>query len=514
MQTWTLRKPAVRTRHGLVAAQNRHAAEAGAAVLARGGNAVDAAVVTALVLSVVEPWLSGIGGGGFLLHADGATGAIDTLNFNLRSASALDPADYPLVGGSDDNWFDWPAVEGARNVKGYSAICVPGAIAGLAAALERFGTLSWADALQPAIDHAERGLEIDWYASLCIGIEASELAQFPATAELFLDNGRAPRAAERGEPRRRPMPAKARLLKRLAAAGARDFYEGEVAAMLVADLQAGGSRISREDLARYRPEWHAPLKGDYRGWEVNAIPGLSGGPSFLDALSELARDADFGRRAPGEAALGFARAIRRAYDRRLRTMGHAGSKEPSCTTHISVVDENGTLVSLTNTLLSRFGSKVVLPNAGLLMNNGVMWFDPRPGRPNSIAPDARPLANMCPLVLTQGDKRFAIGAAGGRSIFPALTQLVSYVVDFGMSLEEAFHAPRIDASGPTIRVNARAASDVAAAVAREFPVEIVEDTLYPTQFAIPSAALRDGGENVGMAHPTSPWASVAVGAPG
>ena len=150
------------------------------------------------------------------------------------------------------------------------------------------------------------------------------------------------------------------------------------------------------------------------------------------------------------------------------------------------------------------------------MNNGMMWFDPRPGQPNSMAGAAQPLANMCPLILGRdGRPELAIGAAGGRSIFPALLQLISYVVDYGMTLEEAFHTPRVDASTPTIKVNAAAAPDVAAAVARDFPVQIVEDTLYPVNFAIASAAARDPetGETVGMAHPTSPWSGVAVGGP-
>lgn len=514
MQSWSVTKAMVRSPHGLVAAQNREAAEAGAAVLAAGGNAMDAAVVTALVLGVVEPWLSGIGGGGFLLHADGASGEIAALDFAMVSAAGLDPADYPLVGASDGDWFDWPAVAGERNLVGPGAVCVPGAVAGFAEALARFGTLSFADALQPAIAAAERGLEIDWYAALCIGLEAGQLARFPDSAALFLDGGRAPRVSERGGSNHLAMPAAARMMRRLAAAGARDFYDGEIADGLVADLAAGGSAIRHGDLAGYRPRWSSPLTGRYRDWEIAAIPGLSGGPSLLDALGRLEGIADLDRRSTGEVALAQARAIRDAYRLRLTTLGHTAAGADSCTSHVSVVDRHGTCVSLTNTLLSRFGAKVVLPSAGILMNNGMMWFDPRPGQPNSIAPGRRPLANMCPLILSHGDgRRLAIGAAGGRSIFPALVQLIASVVDRGSDLEAAFHAPRIDASTPTIRVDARAAPDVAATIARDFPVAIVEDTLYPVQFAIPSAVLRVGESNFGMAHPTSPWAAVAIGGP-
>lgn len=514
MQTFDVRKPAVVSRHGMVASQNRHAAEAGAAVLARGGNAMDAAVVTALVLSVVEPWLSGIGGGGFLLHADGATGQVDTLDFNVVSAQAIDPADYPLGGDDGGNWFNWPPVLGDRNVSGYGAICVPGAIAGFAAALERFGTLSFADALAPAIEHAQRGLELDWFASLALAIDAAGLAAHPASATLFLDDGRAPRASDRTPPQCLPMPAKAKLLRRLAAAGAQDFYQGEVARMLVHDLQAGGSRIGMSDFAGYAAQWKSPLVGTYRGFEVNLIDGLSGGPTFLDACNQLSASALDRHSSAADAALIYASAIRSAYETRLTTLGHAAAAQVGCTSHLSVVDASGTMVSLTNTLLSRFGSKVVLPQAGILMNNGMMWFDPRPGQPNAIAGGVKPLANMCPVILkSQNQPCLAIGAAGGRTIFPTVLQLISYLADFGLSLEEAFHAPRIEASTPTIKINAQAKADVAARVATRFPVEVVPDTVYPVQFAVPSAVLRDSSGNTGMTHPNHPWAAVAVGVP-
>ncbi|MBO4317545.1 MAG: gamma-glutamyltransferase, partial [Mailhella sp.] len=169
--------------------------------------------------------------------------------------------------------------------------------------------------------------------------------------------------------------------------------------------------------------------------------------------------------------------------------------------------KHGTVVALTNTLLSRFGSKVTSPSLGMLMNNGVMWFDPAPGHPNSIIPGVRPLANMCPLVAADGKgKRYAMGGAGGRTIFPTLLQIISYVFDFGMSLEEAFLEPRLDASTDTIRIPSRAGQSVAEAVAGEFNVEIVEDGIYPVRFSLPSAVCRDtaSGLNIGMAHHNSP----------
>ncbi|MHB1110572.1 MAG: gamma-glutamyltransferase [Devosia sp.] len=511
IQTWEIRKGQVESDKGLVAAQHFEAARAGARVLGQGGNAIDAAVVTALVLSVVEPWLSGVGGGGFLLYGNAATGQVETLDFNVRAPRKLDPANYPLVGGRDVDWFEWPAVEGDRNIIGYSSICVPGAVAGLAAALEKHGTITWREALAPAIAVAERGMELDWFSALCFAIDADGLSRFETSAALFLREGTPAKVLASGGPRYLPMPAKAAMLKNLAERGARDFYEGEIASRIAADLKAGGSAIDQDDLAGYQPRWGRPATQNYRDTEINAIAGLSGGPSYIRAMREVETHLVAGTSPDAGAARVYARAIRRSYEDRLKTMGQAGRTGEDCTSHLSVVDRHGNMVSLTNTLLSRFGSKVTLPSLGFLMNNGMMWFDPRHNASNRMAPGAQPLANMCPLLLTKNGKPYlAIGAAGGRQIFPALVQLTSYVVDYGMTLEQAFHEPRIDASTPTICVDRAAPADVAAVISADYPVRLVSNTLHPVNFAIASAVRRDPltSLNQGMAHPTNPWSDV------
>ncbi len=508
-ETWQIGKRETRGTGGIVACQNYVAAEAGASVLSAGGNAIDAAITTALVLSVVEPWLSGIGGGGFLLRGD-TTGAIDVLDFNVISPAALDPRDYPLVKGRDGDWFDWPSVEGDRNLIGYGSICVPGAIAGFAEALERFGTLTFAEALAPAIDQAHRGLKLDWYAALALAIDGSNLAQFEGAAALFLRDGRAPRVPEGGRTTFLPMAAKALTLERLAYSGATDFYEGEIADRMVSALNAGGSPLSKRDLQAYAPRWLRPLIQPFAGLTVNAVPGLSGGPTLCAALAELSDTLSDGDPTGGRNAAAFAGALRRATEYRLRNLGHANGE--SCTSHISVVDAEGTMVSLTNTLLSRFGSKVVVPELGFALNNGLMWFDPRPGHPNSIAAGSRPLANMSPIIGTRdGRPEIALGAAGGRQIVPAVTQILAYVAAFGLSLEEAFSVTRIDTSGTKVRVNSAAAGDVATYLARSFEVEIIDDALYPVNFAVPSAVMRKNGLNSGMGHPKNPWAAAREG---
>ncbi|WP_102107628.1 gamma-glutamyltransferase family protein [Oceaniglobus roseus] len=504
-QTWQVTKPEVTGEGGIVACQHYEAAEVGAAVLAKGGNAMDAAVATALALSVVEPWLSGVGGGGFLLHA-AADGKVETLDFNLRAPMAADPADYPLAGGDGGDWFNWPQVEGDRNLIGPLSVCVPGAVAGLSAALERHGSIGWDEALAPAIALAERGMRVDWFADLAFAIDTPGLSGNAAAKALFLDP-----AARRPDPRDRtaqflPMPKKAAMLRRLAERGADDFYTGGTAEALVADLQPAGSKLSREDLETYVPVWNAPATGAYRGREVHTIPGLSGGPSLLAVLEALSGQ-DMARLGEAAFSAAHADAIRAVYERRLRTMGHAAAGG-DCTSHLSVIDRAGNMVALTNTLLSRFGSKVVAPSLGMLLNNGMMWFDPRPGQPNSIAGGAKPLANMAPVITTRdGRPDIAIGAAGGRQIFPAIVQLLTRMIDRGESPGQALHAPRIDASTPTILVNRRADPATASAISANHPVQITEDALYPVQFAVPSIvqAGRDGAPNLGAVHPNNPW---------
>lgn len=510
MQTWQIKKGQLTSERGVVVAQHFEAARAGADVLAKGGNAMDAAVTCALALSVVEPWLSGVGGGGFLLYGDGTTGAVSALDFNVRATRNIDPAHYPLMEGSGGDWFNWPAVKDDRNIIGYGSICVPGAIDGLARALERHGTMSWAEALEPAIALAERGMVVDWFTALCLAIDAQGLSRFEYSSELFLDDGMPIKTPANGGSAHLPMPKKAQTLRRLADAGPREFYEGDIARALVEDLNAGGCVIDARDLADYAARWAAPAAASYRDVEINVIAELSGGPSFLHAMAELQAKLEPGERPTAEVVRLYAQVIRHAYEYRLQHMGHAAKRE-DCTSHVSVVDAHGNMVSLTNTLLSRFGSKVTLPHSGILMNNGMMWFDPRPGVANAIAPGTQPLANMCPVLFTKNGKPYlAIGAAGGRQIFPALVQLSSYILDYRMSLETAFHEPRIDASSPTILVDRMAQPDVAAAIAKDFPVHIVSNTLHPVNFAVPSAVMADDeGRRIGMAHPSNPWAAVA-----
>jgi gamma-glutamyltranspeptidase/glutathione hydrolase len=506
------RKAVVKSSNGIVAAQSRAAAAVGAQVLAAGGNAVDAAVATAFAIGVLEPWMNGLGGGGFMVVAPADGSPPQVIDFAMVAPGALDPADYPLTGGVAQALFTWLAVKDNRNLKGYHSVAVPGQVDGMRVALEQFGTIGWAAALAPAIEIAERGLPLDWYAMLNIAVAARELMEFPTTRAVYLPDGLPPVPPIEG-PGYLSLGRLPSTLRRLAAAGPRDFYEGEIAVSLVRDLQAGGSRLSAADLSRYRAVAKPALALAYRGFDIAAVPGLSAGPTLADVLSRwtAALTVDGGlSRGPGpQAYAAYAEAFAAAYAHRLETLGDCGPGQ-SCTTHLSVVDREGNMVALTQTLLSRFGSKLVLPETNILMNNGILWFDPRPGRPNSIGPGKRPLANMCPVVVRRdGRPWIALGASGGRRIMPAVAQLLSFLVDYGMTLEEAFHQPRLDVSGEGRAVlDRRLPAAVERAVVALMPVIREPLSVHPVHYACPSGVLRDTATslNHGIGEVASPWA--------
>lgn len=514
---WELRKPAVTSSGGIVAGQSRRAASAGAAILAAGGNAVDAAIATGFALGAVEPWMSGIGGCGFMV-VQPPSGPAQVVDFGLIAASALDPARYQLLpgAGGDQDIFGWPRIVEDRNVIGPDSVAVPTYVEGVRLAHERFGRLPWAALLEPAIALAEEGILLDWYGALAIAVGAPDLARYEAARRLFLPTGLPPLPGSGTEASYLPLPALARTLKRLASAGGRDFYDGEIARQLAGELGAVGSPISAADLAAYRARVVPPLEIAYRDHLIAAVPGLSGGPALQQVLGGLARRGAQGP-APGASDYqAYARILHQAYVERLAKAGAgdaATGARASSTSHLSAVDRDGMMVALTQTLLSRFGAKLLLPETGVLMNNGMMWFDPRPGHPNSIAPGKRPLANMCPVVASRdGRPWLALGASGGRSIMPAVAQILSFLIDHGMDLEAAFHQPRLDESGSgTVTVDARLPPEVAAAVAGEGqPVEIGQTRAYPTLFASPSAVRRESGRNAGMAEIASPWSGAVA----
>jgi gamma-glutamyltranspeptidase/glutathione hydrolase len=518
VQNWHVRKPVAQTRGGIVATQNRIAGEAGAKVLAAGGNAIDAAVATGLALAAVEPWNSGLGGVGFMLVYLAKQNRVEVVDFGPISPRGLDPAAYPLVGGYTSDLFTWPTVKEDRNVHGPLSIAVPGHVDGLGLALEKFGTMSFADVMQPAIGLADKGIAVDWFLTLKVATNAGELSRYPTTKAIWLPEGLPPVTPPGAPLGRLLLKGLAATMRRLAQAGPRDFYEGEIAASIASDVQAMGGNLASADLKSFHARLLPALEIEYRGAQIALAPGLTAGPTMARALAKLQ---DVKLRAGGphaDAFVAYARILREGYAERLATMGETSDhRDPSTTTHLNVVDRHGNMVALTQTLLSVFGSKLVLPATGILMNNGIMWFDPRPGSPNSLAPAKRALTNMCPTIARRDGKAwFAIGASGGRKILPAVYQISSFLIDHGMTLDNAFHQPRIDASGgETVGVDPRLPEAIRSALAEKFPVSETELVVYPTNFACPSAVFRDPAEGAhyGATDVMSPWSgAVAEGA--
>lgn len=518
-QNWHVRKPSAHSRRGVVASQHHMAARVGTQTLAAGGNAVDAAVAAGFALSALEPWNSGLGGIGYMLVHLAKEKRTEVIDFGPVSPRALESAAFPLIGGTAGDLFSWPAVKEDRNIHGPLSFAVPGQVEGLGLALERFGTQSLASVLQPAIGLAEQGIAIDWYLTLKVATLARELARYPTTRDVWLPQGMPPVTPQDAPLRRLRLAGLADTLRRLARSGRRNFYEGEIAGSIVRDVRAMGGVLAAEDLREYRARVVAPIECEYRGAKFSLAPQLTAGPSLAWALQRLAgqRFEPGGPRA--DAFVAYADVLREAYAQRLKAMGEsadpgADGGAATSTTHLNVVDRDGNMVALTQTLLSVFGSKVILPATGILMNNGIMWFDPRQGGPNSLGPSRRPLTNMCPAIACRGGRPwFALGASGGRKIFPAVLQIASFLVDHGMNLEDAFHQPRIDASGgELVSIDPRLPEAVKRALAEKFPLQPADLLTYPTNFACPSAVLDDAstGERFGMSDVMSPWSGAVA----
>ena len=513
-ETWSLRKAVITGAGGLVAAQHAGAAEAGAQILEDGGNAIDAALAASLALCVLEPWMSGLGGGGFMVIAK-PDGTAEVIDFGMVAPSRLDPAAYPLVEGRDDELFGWPAVLEQRNLLGPLSVAVPGQAAGLDLAHRRHASMPWPELCAPAIALARRGLPVTWYAMLRIAGGAGDLIRFDAARDVYLPGGLPPVPNADGTPAHLPLGRLPETLERLAAAGPQDLVTGELAHLLAHDVETAGGVLASDDLARYHARPSEPTLTDHAGVTFATPGGLTAGPTFAHALARLGG----GKVPPGKpgprAYAAWAEALLVAYAARFATMGDVDDRQdPACTTHLCVVDRAGTMVSLTQTLLSVFGSKVISPSTGILLNNGIMWFDPRPGGPNAMAPGKRPLSNMCPVIALQGSRPwFALGASGGRRILPAVLQISSMLADCGLDLEDAFHTARIDVSGsPEVTADRRLPAEVRANLRAGFAVREVERGVLPNLFACPTAVLREPGtgQASGMTDPMQPVAGVAA----
>ena len=471
----------VRARHGMVVTRERHATDIGEAVLEAGGNAVDAAVAVGFALSVTHPSAGNLGGGGFMLvrFADGRSTFLD---FRERAPAS---ASHDMYLGPDGKATK-------DSIVGYRASGIPGTVKGLEYAHAKWGKRKWKELLNPAIHLASKGFPVSYGLSTSLQSKAvsEKLAQFPESNRIFLRSGQ---FYQMGDVLRQP--ELAATLKRIRDRGSKDFYEGETAKLLAADQKTHNGLITEADLKDYKVMERAPLKGKYRGYEViTSPPPSSGGIGILQMLgvlegldltkpgagsanevhllaetmrryfadrSEYLGDPDFFK-VPVSGLLSpkYIAHLRETIDPLKSTPstqikpGNLPAYESTETTHFSIVDAEGTAVSVTYTLNGGFGSGVTPAKLGFLLNNEMDDFAPKPGEANlygliqgeanSVAAHKTPLSSMVPTILTKDGKFFLVlGTPGGPTIINSVLQTIVNVVDFGMNAQEAVDQPRI-----------------------------------------------------------------------
>lgn len=486
----------------MVAAQHVLAAEAGAALLRRGGNAVDAGVAAALALAVVEPWMCGLGGSGFMVIWLAREQRAVALDFQGVLPRALTAADYPVDPDLPPTLMGFPAVKDWRNTRGASAATLPGAVAGLSHAAQTYGRQGFGAALAPAIALAETGIAASWYTTLLIATEAEVISTDPVSSSIYMPQGRPLQPGARMF-----IPQLAETLRRLRDHGAADFYHGRIGEGLVADLRAGGNRITMQDLAAYQVIDEPAMRAIHRGAALYTVGPQGGGQRLGDMLAYVAGAMPTPPARPTpESWRIYADALEsawRAHRIKNGTLAEVGAH----TSSLSAADAEGNMVALTYTILDHFGCGVTLPGSGILMNNGVSYFDPRPGLNTTMEGGKRiNSSNMCPTVAVRdGQAVFAIGASGGDLIMPAVAQIAALMLDFGMTLEEALHSPRLDASHRgSVRADPRLGQAVLDHLGEKYRLEIMPNDVGPKLYAFPSGVARENGLLSGLSDPFQP----------
>ncbi|WP_246775382.1 gamma-glutamyltransferase [Methylobacterium aquaticum] len=496
-------KTPVTARRGMAVTNHPLASAAALEMLAVGGNAIDAAVAALFALTVVEPMMVGIFGGGVAVIrlADGTTTTIDGL---ATAPAAARPDAYEPV---SDTWPDYMETRGRRNFMGASAVAVPGMLKGWCEALARFGRLPLADVMEPAIRYARRGFTVTPYLAACTAENAPLLARDAAIGHVFLPGGE-------------PVAAGARLvqgdyaqtLATIAREGPDALYGGSLGSEIGSALRAAGSYLAPADLAAYRTVERTPVRGAYRGVEIiGPAPPASGGihivqmlnlleaydlaamgfgtPDTLHLLLEVLKIAAVDRRAatadPAFVDVPVARltakdyaALRRPEIDPARAGRYApgvGTNESQNTTHVTVADADGAIVTSTQTINSLFGAKIMIPGTGIVPNNYMYLFDPHPGHALSLAPGKRITSGISALIgCRAGRPVFALGLPGAHRIPAGALQAVLNLVDHGMSLQEAVEAPRVFTWGEEAEIEDGVPETVRAALAaRGHPVRPV-----------------------------------------
>ena len=544
-----LTKTEARSERGMVATKDVHATRAGVQMLEMGGNAVDAAVAACFAVGVVEPGSSGIGGGGYLVFQVGDQGGV--IGFPMKGPLAAAPDMYEFTGEAAVGNFGWPGVVNNENLEGFRSIAVPGAVAGLCEAHRRLGKLPLSEVLAPAVSLARDGHTPGWHNIYSLGLTSDKLFAYEELRRVFMPGGKLPTGDLTSLANHR-QPDLADVLEGIGKHGPSAFYSGDVAKAITSDIQANGGILSEEDLAQYEPFVWRGLEFGYRGHTVRVPPYACAGTTSAMTLKLFdGFDASATGHNSPDTLHAYISAARLAYADRFKYMadpafvdvpwkglvsdGYTDSRRAgispdslgeiapgdpwafdegapsrvfeasapaldSGTTHLCAMDADGNAVSITNTLMAGFGSGIVPKRTGVVMNNGMMWFDPVPGRVNSIMPGKYPLNNMTPaLVMDSDGVKLAVGASGGRRITNCVTQLISKVVDFGMGPQEAIDSPRVDCSLPVTSVDTRLpAETVAELEARGHRIYVIGDGHIQggfASFASPAAIVRNGASD-------------------
>ena len=470
----------LRVKNGIVTSASRLASEAGVEALKQGGNAVDAAVATAFALAVTWPTAGNIGGGGFMVY-HGEDGHATTFDFREKAAIAATERMYlGLDGNVADN----------SNHIGPLAVGVPGTVAGLWKAHQELGSLPWEDLVAPAVALARDGIPMTYALQSGAARNRNRFSPYPSTmTKFFKENGS---DYELGETWYQP--DLAATLEQIQEHGHDGFYRGENARRLASFMAAIGGLITEEDLARYQAVERQPIRGSYRGYEIISMPPPSSGgvalvqmlnilegydlaamghnsADYLHVLTEAMRrayadraehlgDPDFNEAMPVRRLTDkdYAATLRASIDMERKSASSpsefAQVYESEETTHFSVVDGEGNMVSVTYTLEFGYGSGIVVEGGGYLLNNELGDFNAVPGvtnergqigtAPNLVAPEKRPLSSMTPsIVARDGKPLFAVGSPGGKTIINTTMQVILNVIDHGYNIAEAIEAGRI-----------------------------------------------------------------------
>src|SRR5947207_356757 len=472
--TWTLRARTVTAPHAMVVSAHPLATKVGVDILKLGGNAIDAAVAVAFALEVVLPDAGNIGGGGFIVHRT-AGGEVTALDYREAAPAAA----------THDMFVDSAGNPTKKSEVGHLAAGVPGSVAGLYEAWKKYATLPWATLIAPAIRLAQ-GHVVDSARSRDIASDRPLLARFPASRAQFLVHDSAPPPGTTWR-----QPDLVRMLQLISDSGPDVFYRGQIADLIVAEMQRGGGLITKDDLRNYRAKWRTPVRLSYRGHTIYSMPPPSSGgvtmgeilnilegydtlPAFgttayVHLVTEAMRRAFIDRNRwlgdPDFVDMPLDRLLSKSYAATLRaqidpkratpTPPLASTGESMHTTHYSIVDAMGNAVSVTTTLNGGFGSGVTVTGGGFLLNNEMDDFATAPGKPNmyglvqgeanAVVGGKRMLSAMSPSIVldTVGNLQMVVGTPGGPTIITSVTQVILNVLDQKMNLADAVAAPRI-----------------------------------------------------------------------